>query len=956
MANEFKIKNGLIVSGSTEIEQNLTVHGTLTAQIHITGTTGYSTFSGSISSSIGSLSSSIASTDYAQNVRLDNLESQSGSIRTDFNSFTSSYTTVSSSLDSRLDSLETESGSIRSDFNGFTSSYTTVSSSLDSRLDVLEAYSGSQQVPTASYSLRTTRTDVYCKNMSGNQINKGTVVRITGAVGDNPLIGVASLLTEGQSANTLGIAAENIPNDSFGLVITEGVLLGVNTSGMTAGQLIFLGENGTFTTSYPVAPNHGVRLGEVLRVQQQQGSIYVRIDNGSELGEAHDVYDTTTNSSYGDLLVKSGSVWINSKKLNGDYEVTGSLTITQNLNVLGSSSLVYVTSSQLAVSSSTISVNVFEPAERFGGLKVYDSGSSNATASLLWDSLNNHWIYQNASGSNYSGGMLLSGPRNTGSLGDESGLTSGKIVKSVGGDHLDNSIISETGTTITVSGDLVANSITGAFDFFGLVNRPTLVSGSSQIIYSGLTGIPSGIISSSAQVISSLPEGTVSGSSQVLAGTTIHSGSFFNGISVVSGSAQVDVMSTTNIARLATTGSNVFTGALTGTSATFSGVITTNSGIIGNNSNNLYLSSNSVNGEISFWGNQLNTRLVTILGNGNLGINTVPEYPLDTKTTNASTTAIVGSFHNLDYTTGTKTFIRVRTQLNSNSSYSSYFGLGQDGTLNIVANDFSRGGDLKINPNTGDVTTYRDLSLRTSSLSNNAGTTNLTMYGSEATSNKLSMVQVWNSNLYPVNLISMPSSVGGSASNGFLLQTSYWNGSSVSTSNRFYVDGYNGRVSIGTTSANGQLDVRGSHVGGYGILNLVSTDPCLISLDSTSTYDVRLRYKYNSTDKWFVGMYDSDNYEVKTSNETVKIQVTQSSTINFGASLLPLSNGTLNLGSSSYRWGTVYTSDLSMSNGIGDYTIVEGEEKLYLYNNKNNKVYSFVLQEEDPLTATPKKS
>jgi hypothetical protein len=956
MANEFKIKNGLIVSGSTEIEQNLTVHGTLTAQIHITGTTGYSTFSGSISSSIGSLSSSIASTDYAQNVRLDNLESQSGSIRTDFNSFTSSYTTVSSSLDSRLDSLETESGSIRSDFNGFTSSYTTVSSSLDSRLDVLEAYSGSQQVPTASYSLRTTRTDVYCKNMSGVQIDKGTVVRITGAVGDNPLIGVASLLTEGQSANTLGIAAENIPNDSFGLVITEGVLYGVNTSGMTAGQLIFLGANGTFTTSYPVAPNHGVRLGEVLRVQQNQGSIYVRVDNGSELGEAHDVYDTTTNSSYGDLLVKSGSVWINSKKLNGDYEVTGSLTITQNLNVLGSSSLVYVTSSQLAVSSSTISVNVFEPAERFGGLKVYDSGSSNATASLLWDSLNNHWIYQNASGSNYSGGMLLSGPRNTGSLGDEIGLTSGKIVKSVGGDHLDNSIISETGTTITVSGDLVANSITGAFDFFGLVNRPTLVSGSSQIIYSGLTGIPSGIISSSAQVISSLPEGTVSGSSQVLAGTTIHSGSFFNGISVVSGSAQVDVMSTTNIARLATTGSNVFTGALTGTSATFSGVITTNSGIIGNNSNNLYLSSNSVNGEISFWGNQLNTRLVTILGNGNLGINTVPEYPLDTKTTNASTTAIVGSFHNLDYTTGTKTFIRVRTQLNSNSSYSSYFGLGQDGTLNIVANDFSRGGDLKINPNTGDVTTYRDLSLRTSSLSNNAGTTNLTMYGSEATSNKLSMVQVWNSNLYPVNLISMPSSIGGSASNGFLLQTSYWNGSSVSTSNRFYIDGYNGRVSIGTTSANGQLDVRGSHVGGYGILNLVSTDPCLISLDSTSTYDVRLRYKYNSTDKWFVGMYDSDNYEVKTSNETVKIQVTQSSTINFGASLLPLTNGTLNLGSSSYRWGTVYTSDLSMSNGIGDYTIVEGEEKLYLYNNKNNKVYSFVLQEEDPLTATPKKS
>jgi hypothetical protein len=70
----------------------------------------------------------------------------------------------------------------------------------------------------------------------------------------------------------------------------------------------------------------------------------------------------------------------------------------------------------------------------------------------------------------------------------------------------------------------------------------------------------------------------------------------------------------------------------------------------------------------------------------------------------------------------------------------------------------------------------------------------------------------------------------------------------------------------------------------------------------------------------------------------------------------PGANGTQDLGTTSLRWATIYTSDLSLSNGIGDYTIVEGEEKLYLYNNKNNKVYSFVLQEEDPLTATPKKS
>jgi hypothetical protein len=85
--------------------------------------------------------------------------------------------------------------------------------------------------------------------------------------------------------------------------------------------------------------------------------------------------------------------------------------------------------------------------------------------------------------------------------------------------------------------------------------------------------------------------------------------------------------------------------------------------------------------------------------------------------------------------------------------------------------------------------------------------------------------------------------------------------------------------------------------------------------------------------------------------------------IGFGPnSVLPLtgdgstSNGTKDLGSSSVRWATVFTSDLSLSNGIGDYTIVEGENDLFLYNNKQNKVYKFVIEEVDPSTATPKKS
>ena len=78
--------------------------------------------------------------------------------------------------------------------------------------------------------------------------------------------------------------------------------------------------------------------------------------------------------------------------------------------------------------------------------------------------------------------------------------------------------------------------------------------------------------------------------------------------------------------------------------------------------------------------------------------------------------------------------------------------------------------------------------------------------------------------------------------------------------------------------------------------------------------------------------------------------------LNSTGTLYPAANGTQDLGGVSNRWSTIYTSDLSLNNGIGDWTIVEGEDDLFLYNNKKGKVYKFALTEVDPNVATPKKS
>jgi hypothetical protein len=85
----------------------------------------------------------------------------------------------------------------------------------------------------------------------------------------------------------------------------------------------------------------------------------------------------------------------------------------------------------------------------------------------------------------------------------------------------------------------------GSNQQIGTTQATTFLTGSFTGSFSGngsgLSGLiaAAGTVSSSAQTIAHLPTGTVSGSSQILAGTTIHSGSFFNGITVVSGSSQV---------------------------------------------------------------------------------------------------------------------------------------------------------------------------------------------------------------------------------------------------------------------------------------------------------------------------------------------------------------------------------------------------------------------------------
>ena len=150
------------------------------------------------------------------------------------------------------------------------------------------------------------------KNTTGTTIPKGSAVYVSGATGDNALISLASASSEVTSSKTIGITAESIANDAFGYVIEAGYLTGIDTSATTAGAAVWLGNTpGSLVfVSPPAEPSHSVYLGVVVRVQSNNGSILVKVQNGYELNELHDVFVNSVSTALPLVYSSTSSGWI----------------------------------------------------------------------------------------------------------------------------------------------------------------------------------------------------------------------------------------------------------------------------------------------------------------------------------------------------------------------------------------------------------------------------------------------------------------------------------------------------------------------------------------------------------------------------------------------------------------------------------------------------------------------
>lgn len=154
----------------------------------------------------------------------------------------------------------------------------------------------------------------YVRNVDTVTLNVGTAVYLFGATGDHATVKRADNDSDATSAKTVGlVASAAIPANDNGVVVTRGYVKGINlSSGYAAGDILWLGENGGFTKVKPVAPEHLVFLGVVVRATNN-GIIYVAVQNGYELDELHNVAIDPLTLAQGDALIydATSGLWVN---------------------------------------------------------------------------------------------------------------------------------------------------------------------------------------------------------------------------------------------------------------------------------------------------------------------------------------------------------------------------------------------------------------------------------------------------------------------------------------------------------------------------------------------------------------------------------------------------------------------------------------------------------------------
>jgi hypothetical protein len=160
------------------------------------------------------------------------------------------------------------------------------------------------------------------RKASTGTITKGQVVYIVGSSGSHLTVELADADAEATAATTIGVAMGNITNTAEGYIIVQGYLDGLSnlpTATFTDGQALWLSSTaGGWTNTRPTQPAHGVFLGWVVSASNgASGRAYIKVINGQELEELHDVLITSPADNQVLTYEASSGLWKNKAASGG---------------------------------------------------------------------------------------------------------------------------------------------------------------------------------------------------------------------------------------------------------------------------------------------------------------------------------------------------------------------------------------------------------------------------------------------------------------------------------------------------------------------------------------------------------------------------------------------------------------------------------------------------------------
>lgn len=166
-----------------------------------------------------------------------------------------------------------------------------------------------------SVAVAASTTNVICqvRNATGATLTKGTVVYISGATGQIPTVSKALATSDATSAQTLGMMTADLANNSNGYVTIIGLITNMDTSAYSDGQQLYLSGTtaGTVTATKPYAPIHLVYVAVVEHAHPTQGKLFVKVQNGYELDEIHNVSAQTPSNGQTIVYNSSTGLWVN---------------------------------------------------------------------------------------------------------------------------------------------------------------------------------------------------------------------------------------------------------------------------------------------------------------------------------------------------------------------------------------------------------------------------------------------------------------------------------------------------------------------------------------------------------------------------------------------------------------------------------------------------------------------